>query len=402
MKRVLLVLALLSMGFYGFSQDDIPKVYDFTGYAGAGLTPSPAADQLDSDSWSVIGLSDGDSGFGETNTTGDFARGNTTGGVGTGGLYSLNNGAFWFQPTSNDLTPGDLILKICNNSGSTLVDIDVDYDINYLNDQNRANSFNFSWAKTSNQTYTTVGALDFTTPQASDNNGVQTEAKNTTITANLNDGDCLLLKWSSNDVSGSGSRDEIGVDNIDVKESNIPTPVTLTSFTAKPMDAKTVALNWSTASEENNDYFSIEYSADGLDFIELEKMAGAGTSTATQNYHFMHKEAVEGSNYYRLRQVDFDGTFSFSEIEVVVLEDRSDIRVQPTLAQQSIEVSINEKLINNGNIKVVNWIGQVVKNETFSAKSDKMTLNISDLKSGHYIVMIKTASGFKSSRFVKF
>ncbi len=401
MKRVLLVITFLSIYLFSFGQDDIPQIYDFTGYTGAGLAPSPSAGQLDSDSWSVTGMSEGNSGFGDTNESGDFARGNTSGGVGTGGLYSLSSGAIWFQPGGSDFTPGDLILKICNNSSSTMVDIDVDYNIKYLNDQGRANSFNFSWAKVSDGNYTTVDALDFTTPGASDANGVQTIPRSTTITANLVDTDCLLLKWTSNDVSGSGSRDEIGVDDIDVKENLIPAPVSLTSFTAKPMANKEVQLNWTTASEENNEYFSVEYSVDGRSFNEINRVVGAGTTTVTQHYSFMHKEAERGNNYYRLRQVDFDGTFSFSDIEVVVLTDESEIAIQPTLAQQSIEVSINENLSNNGTLEVIDWIGQTVMSENFSSENNKFTLDVSNLESGHYILRINTNSGMETARFVK-
>jgi hypothetical protein len=58
-----------------------PVTIDFTGFMGSGFAPDPAADQLDSDTWAVTGLSDGDLDFGGTAVTGDFARGSTTGGV---------------------------------------------------------------------------------------------------------------------------------------------------------------------------------------------------------------------------------------------------------------------------------------------------------------------------------
>ncbi len=182
----------------------------------------------------------------------------------------------------------------------------------------------------------------------------------------------------------------------------IALPITLTAFSAKPMDEKTVQLHWTTASEENNDYFAIEHSRDGRSFNELDYVMGAGTTTEAQHYQFVHKEAVRGSNYYRLRQVDFDGTFSLSDIEVVVLKDKKEIIVQPTLAQQSIEVSINEGLANDGAIQVVNWLGQIVKNETFAEKTNNITLDVSDLESGHYILRLNSGTAFKSTRFVKF
>jgi hypothetical protein len=68
-----------------------PVSIDFSGFMGSGFAPDPAADQLDSDTWSVTGLSDGDVEFGGSGLSGDFARGSTTGGVTTGGVYA----AYW-------------------------------------------------------------------------------------------------------------------------------------------------------------------------------------------------------------------------------------------------------------------------------------------------------------------
>jgi hypothetical protein len=96
-------------------------------FDGSGFNPSPSSGQLDSDAWATTGMSDGDSDFGDTETSGDFARGNSSGGVGTGGFYSFTvgtgNNAFGVQPTSSDFTPGTITLKIHNNTGSTITSI---------------------------------------------------------------------------------------------------------------------------------------------------------------------------------------------------------------------------------------------------------------------------------------
>ena len=182
--------------------------------------------------------------------------------------------------------------------------------------------------------------------------------------------------------------------------NDIPAPVSFITFRAKPIDEKSVALNWATASEENNDYFSIEHSLNGRDFVELEKVYGAGTTFETQHYQYLHKEAMSGSNYYRLRQVDFDGTYSFSEIEVVVLRDQSELSVQPTLAQQEIQISINDGLIGGGGLEIINWLGQVVRVKNISDKNN-FTIDVSDLEKGHYIVRMNSKAGVTASRFIK-
>ena len=231
MKNYILML----LAFVAFSpisidaQIDIPAncgstTIDFAGFSGDGFAPSPTAGQLDSDTWAVFGMSNGDVDFGGTGDSGDHARGTTAGGVGTGGFYSLNGGALWIQGSSGDFTPGTVKLKSCNTSGATIADIDISYDILYLNDQGRANSFNFSYSL-DDIVYTPIPALDFTTPEASDANGIQTEPKMTTITAlNIPDGMCVFFAWDSDDVSGGGSRDEFGLDNITFCASGVAPP----------------------------------------------------------------------------------------------------------------------------------------------------------------------------------
>ena len=216
------LMALAIVAFSPFSsnaQIDIPTncgsaTFDFSTFFGAGFDPNPGPTQLDSDTWALFGMSDGDLPFGGSGTSGDYARGNTTGGVTTGGVYSLDGSALWIQPGSSDFTPGIIKIKSCNTSGAPIADIDISYDIMYLNNADRANSFNFSYSL-DDVGYLSVPALDFTTPEAADMNGIQTVPRTTTLsTLNIPDGMCVFFAWTGDDVSGGGSRDEYGLDNI--------------------------------------------------------------------------------------------------------------------------------------------------------------------------------------------
>jgi hypothetical protein len=97
---------------------------------------------------------------------------------------------------------------------------------------------------------------------------------------------------------------------------NNPLPVELVSFTGKEQDGE-VLLNWQTASEQNNDYFLIEHSIDAKSFESIGEVAGAGTVNTTQNYAFTHRNPAYPNNYYRLKQVDFDGAFEYSDVILV-------------------------------------------------------------------------------------
>lgn len=207
---------------------------DFTGFVGTGFNTPPAAGQLDSDLWRVRGLSDGGGTFGGTHDMGDFARGTDPNGVTTGGVYAFEiapgNMTLGVQPIGADFTPGDFTLRVTNNTGSTINNLYVSYDVVVYNDQNRANSFNFSYS-TDDISYTPVPALDFTSTELADMTPTWvTTNQSTTITGlTLADGAFFYLQWTGDDVSGGGSRDQFALDNIEVRV-NSPTAVALTTF----------------------------------------------------------------------------------------------------------------------------------------------------------------------------
>jgi len=95
-------------------------------------------------------------------------------------------------------------------------------------------------------------------------------------------------------------------------------PVELVSFQGR-LDNSEVILDWITSTEFSNDYFSIEYSYDGKSFASIGKVKGAGDSQVEHQYSFVHGSPKSGINYYRFKQVDFDGTFEYSEIISVEL-----------------------------------------------------------------------------------
>lgn len=213
--------------------DNLPNVIDFTGYTGAGFAPSPAAGQLDSNTWSVTGMSDGDLAFGGTGDSGDFARGSNDGGTGTGGFYNWNHadinggtGSFGIQPGGSDWTPGDLILRINNQTGAPITEIEVSYEVWVYNDQDRSNSLNFSHSA-DNGTYIAVPSLDYASPLAQDAAPVwsKTDRAGTLTGLNIAPGGDYYLRWTGDDIGGAGARDEFALDNISVRA--VPEPSTM-------------------------------------------------------------------------------------------------------------------------------------------------------------------------------
>jgi len=96
-----------------------------------------------------------------------------------------------------------------------------------------------------------------------------------------------------------------------------PLPVELIEFTADPVNNSEVLCKWITASEINNDYFVVERSRDGSGFEYVGTVDGAGNSVGTLSYNFTDTSPFKGISYYRLKQVDFNGAYSYSQIAAV-------------------------------------------------------------------------------------
>lgn len=237
--RILLLALFLSAFSWGQVQlsEGVPtQLIDFSStitgvsngaYTAAGFQATPTAGRLDSDAWAVTGWSNGNLAFGGTQTTAttDYTRGATAVAITTGGFYAYTgaphtteNPCFMIQPGGSDFAPGTLTLRIRNNGAGFMNQVDVSYNLFIRNDHARSNSFNFSYSS-DNSTYTAVSALDYTSPAASDVLGwVQVGAspsRSTSITGlSIAPGDYFYIRWNSEDVGGSGSRDEFGLDDI--------------------------------------------------------------------------------------------------------------------------------------------------------------------------------------------
>ena len=117
-------------------------------------------------------------------------------------------------------------------------------------------------------------------------------------------------------------------------------PVEFTHFTAIPKGQQT-QLDFATASETNNDYFEIQRSSDSRNWEVIGKVKGAGTTQQEQNYSFTDRHPQKGMNYYRLKQVDYDGQFEYSSIISIKMEEVLEgISIHPNPVQDHFQVNI--------------------------------------------------------------
>ncbi|MCZ8355979.1 MAG: T9SS type A sorting domain-containing protein [Cyclobacteriaceae bacterium] len=185
--------------------------------------------------------------------------------------------------------------------------------------------------------------------------------------------------------------------------SENPLPVVLLSFTAKE-NAGLVNLFWQTATEINADGYEIEYAADGENFIMIGNVKAAGNSNSLLNYTFNHTTPAQGKNYYRLKMLDLDGTFEYSEVRLVeVLNAKPAIAIQvvpnPVINRNMvIQVDTNLNGID-AQIRIIDMQGRVVLIEDFAASdfSNRIELKTENkLSAGMYIVEVSI--GLKSAQ----
>ncbi|NQZ75203.1 MAG: hypothetical protein HRT61_03685, partial [Ekhidna sp.] len=130
-----------------------------------------------------------------------------------------------------------------------------------------------------------------------------------------------------------------------VEEGGTPLPIELLFFEAAPDEKGNIQLNWATVTETDNDYFTIERSLDGVAFTELTEIAGAGNTTDERRYSYLDVRPYAGESFYRLKQTDFDGTFTYSHIIKVDVsngvgeEPEFTLYPNPTTLQKGLDLS---------------------------------------------------------------
>ncbi|MFZ1519435.1 MAG: T9SS type A sorting domain-containing protein [Ignavibacteriaceae bacterium] len=191
------------------------------------------------------------------------------------------------------------------------------------------------------------------------------------------------------------------VDNIKVIATDV-VPVELTSFVAS-VNETNVSLSWSTATELNNSGFQVERS-NGSAYEVVGFVAGHGTTTDIQNYNFVDQNVVAGSYNYRLKQVDFDGRFEYSntiEVEVLGVKEFALNQNYPNPFNPSTTINFSLAVDSKVSLKIFDVLGQEVAtllNGQLAAGSQKVSFNASSLNSGVYFYRID-ADGVDGQKF---
>ena len=180
-----------------------------------------------------------------------------------------------------------------------------------------------------------------------------------------------------------------------------PLPVTFTAFTGR-QDGNSVLLEWTTLSENNNDYFEIERSTDGVNYVTIGFVDGAGGSSSLLNYQFADNAPEQGQLYYRLSQVDFDGTCEYADKVVTVYYNGGEfgkLVVVPNPTNGLFRVSASGSMAG-GRIELLSQSGMVIR--IIDISSFDATVDISDLPSGIYVLRFVTDTKVLQQKVVKY
>jgi hypothetical protein len=183
-----------------------------------------------------------------------------------------------------------------------------------------------------------------------------------------------------------------------------PLPIELISFSATPSNDH-VNLSWTTASEINNDYFTIESSNDAVNFKEVSRMSGAGNSNTNLTYSTVDTNPYSGVSYYRLKQVDYDGKFAYSNIEVVNLNSLSEMNmvVSPNPVIGLVDIRLDSDYFAHPTIEVRDVQGRIllVNNNLSVTKGKSVNVDLSELPQGLYFIQASENGKSISKRIVK-
>jgi hypothetical protein len=204
------------------------------------------------------------------------------------------------------------------------------------------------------------------------------------------------------DQSGFVNQAYYYIDDV-VVEPATALPVELLVFDARH-EGEYVRTNWTANSETNNDFYAVLRSKDGVSFEQIGTVEGSGNSNSERNYVFYDDHPYSGVSYYKLRQVDFDGTETISEVVSVYSESVSLINVYPNPAVSELFILIGAKSAMEVNVEVITTAGRLVlqRREYLQEGLSTLELNVSYLSSGQYIVRITTPFGEHVEReFIK-
>jgi len=340
----------------------------------------------------------------------------------TGGVYNFGAGiaeeatdrAIGFLGSNTGLRNGNLYLRIKNTGATNIDELLIKYDIEKYRNSNLASGIRIQlFYSTDGETWTDGGTDFYNLFAGTDGNsngytnapGVAVPVSAVLKDAELNPvslaaGASLYLAWNysvPSGTSGINGSAALGIDNVAI--GDVATlPLKFTSFNAKSngLTKKQALLTWTTEQEINTDYFEIERAGHNSIFEKVGTLTAANSS-GQHSYSFTDTQPLSGISYYRIKQVDKDGKYTYSETKSVK-NDVFALAVYPNPATHSISVVVPQSL-EQGKLVIYSPAGEKIFTKNNITSADK--IDISQFSAGFYFVEISKQNNKEIAKFLK-
>lgn len=237
--------------------------------------------------------------------------------------------------------------------------------------------------------------------------GIDTTAKGNMFTVTNSNISQFRIKYGAKSTATSNSTRQFSLYMKGFQYPNqIMLPLNLLSFTAT-LDKSTVNLKWTTAAEKNVSHFAIERSSDGKNFSDAATVFAFGNTTVDEDYSYADNTSrlTTGIVYYRLRCIDNDGKFTYSDIRVIKLDESVDAQqalAYPNPFVSELRITLPHNWQNKETrIELFNANGQLVKTRNIVSASQTETMNTSDLGRGFYVLRITNGAEKAQYKVIK-
>ncbi|NNF36221.1 MAG: BspA family leucine-rich repeat surface protein [Saprospiraceae bacterium] len=202
----------------------------------------------------------------------------------------------------------------------------------------------------------------------------------------------LDLQTASGDFGTTGDvyieSDVSSFSTFHASSQNLVLPVEFSSPLKALIQKQDIHLNWSVINQVNNDHFTIEHSTDAQDFSSIGTVDGAGTTQQEMSYEFIHRDPPSGMNYYCLKQVDYDGSFSYSDVVSVLMDQDVKPKIFPNPFTSELTFSTPDSQI----ISILTAQGEEIIRRPVSGNE---VFNLSDHPDGIYLVRFQRSGEVK-------
>jgi hypothetical protein len=203
-------------------------------------------------------------------------------------------------------------------------------------------------------------------------------------------------------MAANGSTEEYDLTTFTVSGGTV-LPIELSGFFAKVNTHNQVVLDWQTATEQSNAYFDIERSADGQSYKSIGQVKSLGNTANGYTYQYVDTEPLEAIAYYRLKQVDNDGTFKYSPtVSVDRNKAKFNARIFSNPVAHELEIGLTKTQNATVSFIITDLLGKVVAQETRLQGNDTLlTMNVNHLKAGIYLLKVAVNGIQETHKFVK-